>query len=103
MICFLRSCPHATLQEPLFATEKEKPMSKAWLASHLHLLCQTCGLPPDRYTTHSLRIGAATTAAASTSVATLKLMGRWSSSAYERYLRPGAKDILEAQKAMGAL
>ena len=77
-------------------------MSKAWFASRLRLLCQSCGLPADRYATHSLRIGAATTAASSTSVATLKAMGRWSSSAYERYLRPEAKDILDAQKAMSA-
>ena len=69
-------------------------------ACHLRLLCQSCGLPPDRYTPHSLHIGAATTAAASAPVSTLKAMGRWSSAAYERYLRPDVRAILDAQKAM---
>ena len=50
-----------------------------------------------------LRIGAATTAASVAPVSTLKAMGRWSSSAYERYLRPEAQAILDAQKAMSAL
>ncbi|KAF4118480.1 hypothetical protein G5714_000531 [Onychostoma macrolepis] len=56
----------------------------------------------ERYTAHSLRIGAATTAASSSPVSTLMAMGRWSSVAYERYLRPDARAILEAQKAMSA-
>ncbi|KAL1276886.1 hypothetical protein QQF64_023559 [Cirrhinus molitorella] len=81
-------------------TEEGKPLSRAWFGSHLRLLCKYCGLPPERYTAHSLRIGAATTAASSTPVSTLKAMGRWTSAAYERYLRPDAQIILEAQKAM---
>ncbi len=98
----LRSRPQAGPQDPLFSTEEGKPMSRAWFASRLHLLCQYCGLSPERYTAHSLRIGAATTAASSSPVSTLKAMGRWSSVAYERYLRPDARVILEAQKAMSA-
>ena len=75
-------------------------MSRAWFAAHLRLLCQYCRLPSD--TAHSLRIGAATTATASTPVSTLKAMGRWSSAAYERYLRPDARAIIDAQKSMCA-
>ncbi|KAL1263437.1 hypothetical protein QQF64_006176 [Cirrhinus molitorella] len=87
MLAYLRSRPKAGQQEPLFLTEEGKPMSRAWFASRLHLLCKYCGLPPERYTAHSLRIGAATTATSSTPVFTLKAMGRWSSAAYERYER----------------
>lgn len=58
--------------------------------------------PPDRYTAHSLRIGTATTVAASALVLTLKVMGRWSSAAYERYRRPDVRAILDAQKAMSS-
>ena len=53
------------------------------------------------YTSHSFRIGAATSAATLVPASTLKVMGRWSSAAYERYIRPGKEDILMAQKAMG--
>ncbi|CAJ1059759.1 hypothetical protein G5714_002872 [Xyrichtys novacula] len=64
------------------------------------LLWQSCGLPPARYMAHLFRIGAATNAAMTAPVSTLKAMGRWSSAVYERYLRPKARDILEAQKTM---
>ncbi len=90
MLAYLRSHPQAGPQDPLFSTEEGKPMSRAWFASRLRLLCQYCGLSPERYTAHSLRIGAATNAASSSPVSTLKAMGRWSSVAYERYLRPDA-------------
>ncbi|KAK2863779.1 hypothetical protein Q7C36_002933 [Tachysurus vachellii] len=90
----------ARMEAPLFTMEEGKPMSRSWFASRFRLLCQYCGLPPEGYSAHSLRIGAATTAASSTSVSTLKTMGRWSSAAYERYLRPDTRAILEAQKAM---
>lgn len=100
MLAYLRSRPQAHLEDPLFTTEEGKPMSRAWFASRFRLLCQYCGLPPECYSAHSLRIGAATTAASSTPVSTLKAMGRWSSAAYERYLRSDTRAILEAQKAM---
>lgn len=100
MSAYLRSRPQARPEDPLFATEEGKPMSRAWFASRFRLLCLYCGLPPGRYSAHSLRIGAATTAASSTPVSTLKAMGRWSSAAYERYLRPDTRAILDAQKAM---
>ena len=45
-------------------------------------------------------IGAATSAAPLVPASTLKVMGRWSSAAYERYIRPGKEEILLAQKAM---
>ncbi len=100
MVRYLRSRAQASTQEPLFVTERGEPLSRAWFTSHLHLLCQLCGLPPERYMLHTFRIGAATTAAMVAPVSTLKAMGRWSSSAFERYLRPGNRAILDAQKAM---
>ena len=75
-------------------------MTGTWFAAKLRDLCSACGLPPLRYTARSLRIGAATTAAAVAPVAALKSMGRWSSSACVRYLRPGVRDVLVAQRAM---
>lgn len=100
MLAYLRSRSQARPEDPLFTTEEGKSMSRAWFAFRFRLLCEYCGLPPERFSAHSLRIGAATTAASSTPVSTLKAMGRWSSAAYERYLRPDTRAILEAQKAM---
>ncbi|KAL1277250.1 hypothetical protein QQF64_023923 [Cirrhinus molitorella] len=76
MSAYLRSRPKACQQEPLFLTEEGKPMSRASFGSRLRLLCKYCGLPSERYTAHSLRIEAATTAASSSPVSTLKAMGR---------------------------
>ncbi|KAL7386809.1 hypothetical protein ABVT39_013938 [Epinephelus coioides] len=103
MVRYLRSRAKASQQEPLFATERGEHMSRAWFTARLRLLCQSCGLPPERYTARSFRIGAATTAAMIVPVSTLKAMGRWSSSAYECYLRPEVRAILDAQKAISAL
>ncbi|CAB1433107.1 unnamed protein product [Pleuronectes platessa] len=68
----------------------------------LHDLVRSCGLPPEHYSPHSLRIGAATTAALHLPAATLKSLGRWSSSAYQRYVRFHKEDILQAQKIMSS-
>ena len=95
---YLRSRPRASRSEPLFITDEGGPMSRSWFGTKLRILCQACGLPPESYTAHSLRIGAATSAAASSQVSTLKAMGRWRSNAYARYLRPGAQEVMMAQR-----
>lgn len=100
MTRYLQSRPSVNPDEPLFLTNKGKVMSRYWFSSRLQLLCQRCGLPPHLYTPHSFRIGAATTAAELVPASTLKVLGRWSSSAYERYIHPGLKEIISAQKAM---
>ncbi|ROJ30515.1 hypothetical protein DPX16_2368 [Anabarilius grahami] len=88
--------------DPLFITEKGEAMSKHWFASRLRTACLHCGMDPALYTSHSFRIGAATTAASTVSIPMLKAMGRWSSSAYQRYIRPTTQDVLLAQKALSS-
>ena len=100
MTQYLEKRPLARQDEPLFLTDKGKSMSRSWFTTRLRLLCKRCGLPPQLYTSHSFRIGAATSAAPLVPASTLKVMGRWSSAAYERYIRPGKEEILSAQKAM---
>ena len=87
----------SSANEPLFVSHSGLPMSRAWFASRFRLLCSWCGLDPKRYTPHSLRIGGATAMAQFVSPATLKSMGRWSSSAFERYVRPSPNDVINAQ------
>ena len=96
--CRARSLP----QDPLFIIPGGNPMSRPWFAEKLKLLCLYCGLSPEFYTPHSLRIGAATTAALKVPVATLKILGRWSSAAYERYVRLNRAEILLAQNLMSS-
>ena len=97
---YLLCRPRATPSEPLFVTDEGKAMTRSWFAQRLRVLCVRCGLAPELYTAHCFRIGAATWASSKVPTATLKMMGRWSSSAYERYVRPNALDILGAQRSM---
>ena len=87
----------SSASEPLFASRSGRPMTKAWFASRFRLICIGCGLDPKRYTPHSLRIGGATAMAQFVSPTILKSMGRWSSDAFERYVRPMPRDVINAQ------
>ena len=86
---------------PPFLTPTNKPMSQSWFSHHLAQVVAKCNLPPGRYSGHSFRIGAATSAAVQgLSTATLQQLGRWSSSAYSSYVRPDAASIIEAQRSL---
>ena len=56
----LRSC---SKQKPLFTLCNGHPLSLTNFQAMLHKLLSSTGLPPQVYNTHSLRIGAATSAA----------------------------------------
>ncbi|XP_060715042.1 uncharacterized protein LOC132838616 isoform X2 [Tachysurus vachellii] len=47
-------------------------MTRSWFATRPRYACQSCGLSPELYTSHSFRIGAATMAALVTTIPTLK-------------------------------
>ena len=87
---------------PLLIIDGCEPLTRSWFSSKLCDLCLSCGLPPECYSPHSLRIGAATTAALHLPTSTLKSLGRWSSSAYQHYVRLHKKEILSAQKLMSS-
>ncbi|KAJ8347136.1 hypothetical protein SKAU_G00285370 [Synaphobranchus kaupii] len=100
MTRYLRRRPLTSPDEPLFITDKGNAMTRSWFSACLCLVCQYCGLSPELYTAHSFRIGAATTAATVAPTCTIKAMGRWSSAAYERYIRPDIDEIISIQKIM---
>ena len=100
MIRYLAVRPMSSPHDPLFRTIDGHPMTRAWFGTKLRELCLSCGLPPEVYTPHSLRIGAATTAALFVPSSTIKSLGRWSSEAYVRYIRFSKPEILQAQRLM---
>ena len=59
------------------------------------------GLDPNDYGTHSFRSGGATALmAAGYDIAYIKIMGRWSSSCLERYLRLDISEVQDMARAM---
>ena len=102
MLKYLAIRPISAPREPLFRIDGGHPMTRAWFSEKLREMCASCGLSPGLYTPHSLRIGAATTAALHVPSASLKSLGRWSSAAYTRYIRFNKNEILLAQKLMSA-
>ena len=56
--------------------------------SNVRELLHQSGMDPKKYAGHSFRIGAATTASRQgINEATIKMLGRWESSAYLRYIK----------------
>ena len=74
---------------PLFLLRSGQPLSRGGLVSAVRLALGSTDLDISRFNGHSFRIGAATAAAeAGIPDSTIKLLGRWRSSAFTRYLRP---------------
>jgi len=74
---------------PLFLLRHGRHLTARRFRFHLKRLLQRTGYNPNCYNTHSFRIGSATSAArAGVRTKTIKAMGRWTSTAYKRYIRP---------------
>ena len=74
---------------PLFHGGRFSPLTRQQLTSALRHLLQHTEYNQQHYASHSFRIGAATTAAAAGLPAWLiKILGRWSSEAYQSYIHP---------------
>ena len=73
---------------PIFITVDGLPVSRSTFSNQLATAIQLCGLPPARYKGHSFRIGAASHAAEHGFTDTqIRLLGRWKSNAFQKYLR----------------
>ena len=91
-----------TSSQPLFAFVRPKQwLTRNNLTTELRTILQHCGLPANNFYSHSFRIGAATTAAkAGLPPWLIKVLGRWSSDCYERYIRTPKCTILEVPKLL---
>ncbi|XP_020607314.1 uncharacterized protein LOC110045991 [Orbicella faveolata] len=75
--------------------------TRSCLTKELRFILQQCGFPSNNFYAHSFRIGAATSAAAAGVPAWLiKVLGRWSSDCYERYIQTPQSTILTVPKLL---
>ena len=82
ILLFARRLPVLSLSENGSYLTRER------LVAHLRMGLRQAGLEADRYSGHSFRIGAATTAAqAGVKDSFIKMLGHWESAAYQRYVR----------------
>ena len=73
---------------PIFITVYGSPASRSTFSNQLSVAIQLCGLAPSRYKGHSFRIGAASHVAdQGFSDTQIRLLGRWKSNAFQRYIR----------------
>ena len=74
--------------DPLFMASHGHSVSRTTFTDQLSLALKFCGLNPARYKGHSFRIGAASHAAdRGLSDAQIRVLGRWRSNAFHRYIR----------------
>lgn len=94
------TCPHTAMKRyrhqrhgappasPLFTFRDGTPLTPPSCRHHLRKLLAHAGYRPERFNTHSFRIGAATSAAAAGATSReIKRRGRWRSRAVKAYIR----------------
>lgn len=93
--------PRPWSDSPLFAMPTGAPLTRKCFISMLNQLCSATGLNPSHYSGHSLRIGAATTAARhNVPDHLIQVLGRWSSDCYKTYIKTSPHSIAQAQRTM---
>lgn len=86
---------------PLFVDSKKQPFSREAFITYLRDILTRLGYKDSDYCGHSLRIGAATSAAAAgIEDHLIKTLGRWNSSCYIRYIRVPRSTIKDAQSKL---
>ncbi|CAC5419423.1 unnamed protein product [Mytilus coruscus] len=88
--------------DPLFISQNSLALERNYFINCIKQVLSICGFNPDHYNGHSLRIGAATTAGkAHIEDHLVKILGRWSSDSYCRYIRVSSTSIKYAQDLLG--
>ena len=78
---------------PLFLFQNGQPLSRALLTDWLRQILVSANIPGN-FSSHSFRIGAATVAARNgVPVHLIQALGRWSSSAYQLYIRTPSESL----------
>ena len=88
MVAYLNSRPLSSDSGPLFTYVSGGLLTREKLTRETRLLISKAGLNSREFAGHSFRIGAATTAASANLPPWLiKVLGRWSSDCFERYIK----------------
>ena len=91
----------ASSQLPLFVFRDGTYLTPNLVSSTLKASLRIAGYNPAAYSSHSFRIGAATSASASGMADHLiQKLGRWKSDAFKTYVRPDKKSLSKSSKAM---
>ena len=86
---------------PLFQFKDRTPLTKQRFIFHIRSALQSAGIDPTQYAGHSFRIGAATTAAQrGIQDSTIKILGRWKSDAYLRYIKIPKEHLVQVALAL---
>ena len=86
---------------PAFTFQDGSLLTRQHLTVLLRELLLLAGLDPEKYASHSFRIGAATTAAAAGLPEwQIQAMGRWTSDCYSRYIRIPQSTLIRASQQL---
>ncbi len=87
--------------EPLFLDHAGKPASRTWFQKHLKAVLLSAGISAKKISSHSFRIGAATSAAQKgLTKHQIQTPGRWSSEAFQSYIRTDQSHIKSAHQTL---
>ena len=88
-------------QGPLFRRSDGQPLTRSHFVTALRAGLTACGFDQSKYCGHSFRIGAATTAALQgIPDSTIKVLGRWESSAYQLYVRTPRQTLADVSATL---
>lgn len=86
---------------PLFQLENGQPLKRRTFTTQVQQALTASGVNGSLFNGHSFRIGAATAAsAAGVPETTIKLLGRWQSSAYQQYIRTPPSDLAHISRQL---
>ena len=88
---------------PLFRLSDGRPLSRQVLVQKLRSTLTLAGIDCKRYSGHSFRIGAATTAIArGVNESTVQTLGRWASDSFKRYIRIPRQELGQISKQLAS-
>ena len=86
---------------PLFRLENGQPLQRRFFTGKVQQALSAAGLNGALFNGHSFRIGAATSAsAAGVPETSIKILGRWSSFAYQQYIRPPPAELAYVSRCL---